>query len=76
MDKAILFESDIPYLAPEVVLFFKSETYLEPYYQEKSAIDFYVLAPLLSQESKFWLIDAIERANSCGHSWADVLKRV
>jgi hypothetical protein len=76
MDKSVLFDGAIPFLSPEVVLFFKSETHLEPYYRKKSLADFFTTVPALSQERKQWLIDAIEMSNIDGHSWAEILRRV
>ncbi len=76
MSKAILYNSDVPYLAPELVLFFKSLTQHEQYYREKSLLDFYVLTPHLSSESKYWLLEAIEKTGGREHVWAELLRGI
>jgi len=55
LDKAILHNSeDIPYLAPEVILFIISHpAYLKSeYHKVKNQIDFDSVIPMLSDESK------------------------
>ena len=67
LDKAILYHGDIPYLAPEVVLYHKSapEYILWP----KTIFDFYHTAHLLNDESKKWLIHALKTTYPDGHEW-------
>ena len=63
LDKSILYNDGIPYLAPEIKLFFDSNPrYMElDYFKKKNRIDFESASPFLSEESKNWLIDAIEK---------------
>ncbi|EGT4680674.1 hypothetical protein DD083_01705 [Clostridioides difficile] len=70
MDKARLITSDnIPYMAPEVVLFCKS-IYIDRLGYQK---DFDVTVPLLSQEQRDWLVNALITAYPDGHAWIDQL---
>jgi len=65
LDKAILYTDDgIPFLAPEVNLFMNSHpAYLKSdYHRAKNIFDFDVIAPLLSEESRDWFINALETA--------------
>ena len=67
LDKAILYHGDIPYLAPEVVLYHKSAP--EYIIWPKTIFDFYHTAHLLSGESKEWLIHALKTTYPDGHEW-------
>jgi hypothetical protein len=69
LDKAILYRHGIPYLAPEIILFFISDpAYTESaYHREKSNIDWNVTPPHLSQESLNWLIKALKTAYPDGN---------
>ncbi|HBH3022920.1 TPA: hypothetical protein KSG48_003475, partial [Clostridioides difficile] len=70
MDKARLITSyNIPYMAPEVVLFCKS-IYIDRVGYQK---DFDVTVPLLSQEQRDWLVKALITAYPDGHAWIDQL---
>lgn len=71
MEKAILYKSKIPYLSPELVLFFKAFTYLEPAYKVKNQIDFDTIVPLLSCESRSWLFAALKKTFVNGHNWIE-----
>ncbi len=64
LDKAILYHEDIPFLAPEVILFIiANPAYIESdYHREKNNMDFESTLHLLSNESMDWLINAIEKA--------------
>jgi len=75
MDKAILYKNGIPYLAPEIVLFFKSDKFSSehPYLKPKTEFDFKAIMPLLSGESRAWLLNAIETAHPDGYEWLDGL---
>lgn len=70
LEKAILYHGDIPYMSPELVLFCKAMTFERTNYQ----LDFDLTAPLLSDESKNWLINALEVSYPKGHKWLDLLK--
>ncbi len=72
LDKAILYNGDIPYIAPELILFFKSNhAYaLREGYQK----DFDITMPHLPYESRCWLIDALEKTYPEGHEWIRQLK--
>jgi len=76
MNKAILYVDKIPYLSPELILFFKSPpAYLESgYHKEKCQADFDEAIPFLSIESKQWLIAALEKTYPDGHKWLERLK--
>ena len=71
MEKAILHKDGVPYLAPEVVLFFKTDeaSCNHPYLKPKTETDFKAIMPLLPEERKKWLLDAIETAYPNGHDW-------
>lgn len=64
LDKAILYSEDIPYLAPEIILFFiANPAYVESdYHREKNNIDWESTPPFLPKESLGWLIDALRIA--------------
>lgn len=74
VDKAVLYHNDIPYLAPELILFLKSQTYLEAAYFKKAIQDFNAVVPLLSEESIEWLIHAIDIDSLGRHKWLEKLK--
>ena len=78
MDKAILFNGDIPYMAPELVLFLKSHpTYLtHEWHKEKTPGDFEALIPALPDESREWLMKALEAAYPEGNHWLEQLKTI
>jgi len=73
MDKAILHLDGIPYLAPEVTLFYKSDKYSSEsaYAKPRTIADFEAIMPLLSVEQKNWLTDAIKITYSDGYGWLD-----
>jgi len=75
MDKAILYRDGIPYLAPEVTLFYKSgKVSMENAYAKPRTIaDFKAVMPMLSEESKNWLLDAIAATYPDGYEWLDGL---
>jgi len=75
LDKAILYCEDIPYLAPEIILFYKSDKYSSEnaYAKPRTEIDFGAILPMLSEESKKWLLNAIDAAYPDGHGWLDNL---
>jgi len=75
MDKAILYRDGIPYLAPEVILFYKSDKYSSesPYAKPRTEADFKAVMPMLPEESKKWLLEAIDAAYPDGHGWLDDL---
>ncbi|GAA4893337.1 nucleotidyltransferase domain-containing protein [Streptomyces coeruleoprunus] len=56
-------ETGIPYLAPEVQLFYKAKAT-----REKDATDFEAVLPLLDAPARAWLADAI-RVIVPGHPW-------
>ena len=75
LDKAILHCDGIPYLAPEVILFYKSDKYSSenPYAKPKTESDFKTIMPMLAEESKKWLLDAIEETYPDGYGWLSEL---
>lgn len=62
MSKAILHRDGIPYLAPEIILFYKTDPWYATNQSQntKNRKDFENIIPLLSQESKEWLENAIK----------------
>ena len=77
MDKAILFKAGIPYMASEVVLFLKSHpSYLtHEFHKEKTPGDFAAIIPALPDESREWLVKALEVAYPEGNYWISELKK-
>jgi len=75
MDKAILYRDGIPYLAPEVTLFYKSgKASMESAYAKPRTIaDFKAIMPLLPNDRKKWLLDAIEVTYPDGYEWLEGL---
>jgi len=69
MDKALLYSGEIPYLAPEIALLYKSTALENPDYRH----DFDISLPLLDDERKAWLRGALKTMNPDGHGW---LKRM
>ena len=72
MDKTILYNDGIPYLAPEVVLYHKSH----PVYMTwpKTILDFYHASYPLSDESRNWLVDSLKATYPEGHEWIERLE--
>jgi hypothetical protein len=70
LEKAILYHGGIPHMSPELVLFYKAMTVDRTSYQ----LDFDLSVPFLSNESKGWLIKALEVSYPEGHKWLDLLK--
>ncbi|MCL2398362.1 MAG: hypothetical protein FWC91_01295 [Defluviitaleaceae bacterium] len=75
LDKAILYRDGIPYLAPEIILFYKSDKYSSesPYAKPRTESDFKAIMPILPEESKKWLLDAIDATYPDGYEWLDGL---
>ena len=75
LDNAILHCSGIPYLAPEIILFYKSDKYSSenPYAKPRTETDFKAIMPLLPTESRKWLLDAINTAYPDGYEWLEEL---
>jgi len=78
LDKAILFQAGIPYLAPEIILFFIADpAYLaSDYHKEKNNLDWNVIPPLLPQERLQWLIDALIKAYPDGNGRLDEIMKL
>ncbi len=74
LNKAILssFEK-LPYLAPEIVLFYKS-SYLEGTYADDHNHDFDISLPYFNTEQKQWLRAALEGEYPDGHVWLQRLR--
>ncbi len=56
---------EVPFLAPELVLLYKSTAFSNPDYQK----DFENTVPLLSNDSKEWLRNALSISFPDGHEW-------
>lgn len=65
LDKAICFSDDIPYLAPEIILLYKSTDIDRQGYQQ----DFELAYKAMSDEQKQWLQSALKREFPNGHKW-------
>jgi len=78
LSKAILYNDGVPYLAPEIKLFYDSNPrYMElDYFKHKNHIDFESTAPFLLEESKNWLICALERKYPEGNKRIEQLKNM
>ena len=78
LGKAILYNDGVPYLSPEIKLFFDSNPrYMElDYFKNKNRIDFESTAPFLSEESKNWLVSAIEKKYPEGNKRIEQLKSI
>jgi len=78
LDKAILHHNTIPYLAPEIILYFISNpAYIESdYHRGKTQIDFSFVPKFLSKESLDWLITAIEKAYPKNNMHIEQLKEL
>ena len=76
LDKTILDRNGIPYLAPEIILFFISDPAYQKsdYHREKNQSDYMNVAPLLANESKGWLMDALEIMYPEGNARLEQLK--
>lgn len=76
LDLSIMYNNSIPYLSPEIKLFFDSKPrYMElPYFKNKNRTDFEATAPFLSDEKRNWLINALEITYPDGHEWIGKLK--
>jgi hypothetical protein len=69
LDKVVHRTSEgIPFLAPEIALLYKAYRQLE-----KNEHDFNLTHPLLDDDARAWLIQAIERMHA-GHAWLAVLR--
>jgi len=75
MDRALLYRDGIPYLAPEIILYYKTDKYSSqsPYAKPRTEIDFKTIMPMLSDESKKWLLDAANATYPDGYEWLDGL---
>jgi len=71
IDKAILYRDGIPYLAPEVTLFYKSDkgSMESAYAKPRTEADYKAIMPMLSEESKQWLMNAINVTYPDGYEW-------
>lgn len=65
LSDSILKNEEVPFLAPEIVLLYKSTALSNPDYQK----DFENAVPLLSNDSKEWLINALSISFPDGHEW-------
>jgi hypothetical protein len=68
LNKALLESNKIPYLAPEIVLFYKS-SYLDSSDASDHNHDFDLTLPLLDEEKKEWLRESLEKEYANKHVW-------
>ena len=75
LDKAIIYSDGVPYMSPELVLFLKSPQIYSTHeiHKEKTPADFKQIVPLLPDESRRWLINALDTAYPDGYGWLDGL---
>jgi len=78
LDKAILYKHGIPYMSPELILFLKSHPFNmeHEYLKPKTQNDFPAVLPMLSNEQRDWLMDALDKAWPEGYGWLDGLLKV
>ena len=67
MNKAILYENGTRYLAPELLLLYKSTDTERDGYQQ----DFELSISKMSQEQKQWLNRSLKIMNPDGHKWLE-----
>jgi hypothetical protein len=68
LSKAILKNNGIPYLAPELVLLYKSTDIGRNGYQ----LDYEETVCMMDLEQKQWLINALNTMYSTRHQWANI----
>jgi len=68
LNNALLESNGVPYLAPEIVLFYKS-SYLEGLDTFDHNQDFDHTLPFLDEEQKQWLRASLEKKYTNGHVW-------
>lgn len=69
LTNAILHNKNIPYLAPEMVLLYKSTDIEREGYQ----LDYNLAIEKMSNTQKIWLKNALTMLNPTGHKWVDGL---
>ncbi|HBN84663.1 MAG TPA: hypothetical protein DDZ89_12540 [Clostridiales bacterium] len=69
LTKAILKRNEIPYLAPELVLLYKSTDIQREGYQ----LDYNSATAAMSNEQKSWLQQALKTMNPKGHMWLEAI---
>lgn len=67
LNRAVLWHGDIPCLAPELVLLYKSTAVSNPDYQ----VDFDNAAPKMDQEQMAWLEQSLTHMYPDGHRWLE-----
>ena len=67
MDRAVLFSDGIPYLAPELILLYKSTDIERDGYQQ----DFELAYWKMDAAQKAWLRKALRQEYPEGHQWLD-----
>jgi len=76
LNKAILYnDCGIPYMSPELVMFLKSPQIYTTHqiHAAKTPTDFKAIMPLLPDESKKWLMDALNTTYPDGYDWLNGL---
>jgi len=73
ISKAILYADGVPYLAPEITLFFKTDEWsaTNAYLRPKMITDFQAVMPLMNDEQRAWLMTAINHAYGGHTPWLD-----
>jgi len=67
--KAVYSFEGQPFLAPEIVLLYKSK-----YLSEDNQADFDLVIPKMNDEQKLWLIEALKNEYGLDHPWVEMLK--
>lgn len=65
MQKAVLYNGDLPYIAPEVALMYKASNADNPEYQR----DYEAAVPWLGKEQMLWLHEGLKKLYPQGHCW-------
>ncbi|MCE5196360.1 MAG: hypothetical protein LLG09_04425 [Negativicutes bacterium] len=71
LSQAILQRGGVPYLAPELILLYKSSDPGREGYQQ----DYETVLPLMSEEQQQWLSFALKKAYPQGHVWLNSVPR-
>jgi len=68
VNKALYSFEGIPYLAPEIVLLYKSK-----YLSEDNQADFELVIPKMKDSQKSWLVEALKYEYGSDHPWVMIL---
>jgi len=69
LSRAVLYKEGIPFLAPELVLLYKSTDFSREGYQ----VDFDSVTPKMERKQRQWLKDALRKTAAPTHPWLQAL---